>query len=133
MAESNGEVLKTLNAIWTKGRGTPTLTLLAGGTTTSSYVGSGTITLKQPVDKFDEIVVISGDDYRSHIACRVFSSKYWVKSIATAKQFNGTYFELAAMREGCYWWINPKTSTSSSFATGTENSVIFAIYGIKYS
>lgn len=136
MAESNEEVLKTLNAIWAKGRGTPTLTLLAGGTTKTSYIGQGTITLSQPVDKFDEICVISGDDSRAHIACRTFPAKYWVKGLSTAKSVNKNCFELAARRQSYYWWLDAKKSTSSSlvpWASEGENSVIFAIYGIKYS
>lgn len=135
MAESNKDVLKTLEAIWTKGRGTATLTLLAGGTSTSSYIGQGTITLKQPIDNFDEIVVMSGDDSRAHIACRTFPAKYWIKSLQTAKQLNKSYFELASRRNECFWWIDAKKSTSSSLASASngENSAIFAIYGIKYS
>lgn len=133
MAESNQDVLKTLNAIWTKGRGTAKLTLLAGGTTTTSYIGSGNITLKQPIDNFDEIVVMSGDDGRGHIACRTFPARYWAKALSVAKQLNKSNFELASRREGCYWWLNAKTTTTSSLVRSTENSVIFAIYGIKFS
>lgn len=136
MAESNKDVLKALEAIWTKGRGTATLTLLAGGTSTSSYIGQGTITLKQPIDNFDEIVVMSGDDSRAHIACRTFPAKYWIKGLSTAKSLSKNCFELASRRQSCYWWLDAKKSTSSSlvsWASEGENSVIFAIYGIKYS
>lgn len=135
MAESNQDVLKTLNAIWTRGRGTARLTLLAGGTTTTSYIGSGNITLKQPIDNFDEIVVMSGDDSRGHMACRTFPARYWTKALSTAKQLNlnKTNFELASRREGCYWWLNAKTTTTSSLVGASENSTIFAIYGIKFS
>ena len=130
---ANTDVLKTLRALWQRGSGSPTLTLLAGGTSPSSWLSTGNISLRYPLSNYDGFFVVSCSDDNNYFSVRYYPYDAWSRGLSIAK--NGStskpcYLLAESGAEG--WWVNPMSTTSSSLVCGDENSKICAIYGVNF-
>lgn len=139
MADTS-EITKTLEKLWEHYESDPSYTLIAGGTNSSSWFRSGTISLKQPLTNFDDFLVIYAEDAGTYVCFQEHQVWLWNELLAIEKSMNkqnsamGKRLALYSCDKQ-YWFINPTTSTNSSLtiATGNypENSLIYMIYGIK--
>ena len=133
---ANTDVLKTLNSIWNLARENPSvsLTLLAGGTSSSSWMGTGNISLKYPLSDFDAFMVVSCSDSKEHFAVHYYRYEVWKRALTVMKTGNKNATKFRLFEEGNEtWWINPKTSTDSSLVLSSENAIMCAIYGVNFS
>ena len=129
--EADGDVKKSLNALWERSNITPKITLLFGGTKQNSGAGTGTITLSEPLTNFDDFVVHWGWDSRVGDYYTRYNVKAWNKMKSIGKAYNNIETHIIYCGD-LFWNVKPNTTTNSSFVTSSENSWIFSIWGINY-
>lgn len=123
---SHATAIAKLNSLFD---GKATRTLLAGGTTLDSRIGSGTITLSESWKHFDALLIIrAGDD---GVCCS--SDLVWTWQFQQLMDFakaGGRSFSLGTGSEQFYWYLTT-ASTETSLVLEVENCSVQAIYGIK--
>lgn len=137
---NSSEITKTLEKLWEHYESDPSYTLIAGGTSSSSWIGKGSISLKQPLTNFDDFLVIYAEDAGVSISFQEHQVWLWNELIAIEKNKNkqntsmGKCFALYRCDQQ-YWYLDAKSCTSSSLVISptdtSENSLIYMIYGIK--
>lgn len=113
--------------------GTPTLTLLAGGTSTSNWIGTGNITLSQSWRNFDALLLYVTGNLETDGASPIMLFKWQFEAGLNYHKTRGSGFLLPVGGLSAWWEINASSTTDTVLVLGRENSGVAAIYGVKFT
>lgn len=101
------------------------LTLLMG-----SAQGTGDITLNQSYKNFDALLVIAGNDSQQSLHPVLWPVWLFDFMLEFCKDRSKTLY-LTCLN--FYWIIDPAKTTETVLKCSSENSIIIAVYGLKYN